>query len=332
MIGHDIIVIGGSSGSIDALSNLVAKLPADLPAALFVVVHTSPEGPSFLAQILDRASTLKARVANDPDDIRHGTIYVAPGDHHLLVKDHFVRVMRGPRENRLRPAIDPLFRTAAVAYGPRVIGILLSGYLDDGVSGLLAIKRCGGITIVQDLQDAEVPDLPRHALEKVPVDYVLPVAQMAEHLNNLVRSPAPERVPVPLDIQIEAQIAETGVSTIAMADQLGTLTALSCPECSGPLWHVDGDEVQRYRCHTGHSYTAQFLLNAQDHDLEQALWEAVRSMDQQVKLLETLTDDEHKAGREKMAHIYGQRAREAQQHADVIRRHLIEKRVGLDGF
>lgn len=136
--GHDIIVTGGSCGSIEALSSLITNLPADLPAALFVVIHTHPEGPSFITRILNRISSLKARTANDPDDIRHGTIYILPPDHHLLVKENLVRVIRGPREKRFRPAIDPLFRTAAVAYGSRVIGVLLSGYLDDGVSGLLA--------------------------------------------------------------------------------------------------------------------------------------------------------------------------------------------------
>jgi two-component system, chemotaxis family, protein-glutamate methylesterase/glutaminase len=312
---------------------LVAELPANLPAAVFVVIHTAPAGPSLLAEILNRASPLTARIANDPDNIKHGTIYTAPPDHHLLVKDSIVRVIRGPRENRLRPAIDPLFRTAAVAYGPRVIGIILSGYLDDGASGLAAIKRCGGIAIVQDLADAEVPDMPRHALEKVSVDYVLPVKHMAEKLVELVRTPAPEvRAPVPEDIRIEAQIAETGVSTIDMTEQLGNLTALSCPECGGPLWNIDVDDIRRYRCHTGHSYTAQFLLHAQDHTMETALWEAVRSMDQQVKLLMTLSRDEESAGREKSAALYLERAHEAQRHADVIRRHLIEERVGLDGF
>jgi two-component system, chemotaxis family, protein-glutamate methylesterase/glutaminase len=332
MTGHDIVVIGGSSGGIDAVLSLVAQLPTDLPAALFVVMHTAPDGPGFLPQILNRVTSLNARTANDPDDIKQGTIYVPPPDHHLLVKDGIVRTIRGPRENRMRPAIDPLFRTAAVAYSTRVIGIILSGYLDDGASGLLAIKRCGGIAIVQDPSDAEVPDMPRNALEKAPVDYVVPIKEMGALLSDLVRSTSPQAVPIPDDIRLEARIAETGISTIDMTEQLGPLTPLSCPECGGPLWHIEEDEVRRYRCHVGHGYTAQFLLNAQKHDLEQALWEAVRSMEQQVKLLESLASDERRAGRERTAVMYDSRARESKQHAEVIRRHLIDKDALLDSL
>lgn len=325
MTNRDIIVVGASSGGVEALSTLVSQLPVDLPAAVFIVLHTLPEGPSFLPAILSRAGPLPARRADDPEKIELGHIYVAPPDHHLLVKDGFVRVTRGPHENRTRPAIDPLFRSAAVAYGTRVIGVVLTGHLNDGSSGLLAIKRCGGMSIVQDPQEAQAPDMPRNALEKVPIDYVLPLEQMGAMLSQLVRTPAPDPVPIPRDLMMEASIAETGISTIPMTEELGTLSALSCPECGGPLWKMDKDEVQRYRCHVGHGYTAQYLLGAQDHALESALWEAVRSMEQQAALLSTMTHDERSAGRERTARLYEERSLQAQQHANVLRQHLLAR-------
>jgi two-component system, chemotaxis family, protein-glutamate methylesterase/glutaminase len=322
---RDIVVIGASSGGVEALSSLVSQLPADLPAAVFIVLHTLPEAHSLLPAILSRAGPLPAHKADEPDKIEHGHIYVAPPDHHLIVKQGFVRVTRGPHENRTRPAIDPLFRSAAVSYGTRVIGVVLTGYLNDGSSGLLAIKSCGGMAIVQDPQEAQAPDMPRNALAKAPIDYVLPLEKMGETLRQLVRTPAPDPVPIPRDIVLEARIAETGISTIPMTEELGTLSPLSCPECGGPLWKMDQDEVQRYRCHVGHGYTAQYLLGAQDHALESALWEAVRAMEQQAALLTSLTHEERSVGREKTAHMYEERSLQATQHASVLRQHLLDR-------
>ena len=187
--GHDIIVLGASVGGVEALSNLVAQFPEDLPATIFVVQHISPTAPGQLAQILDRAGPLPATMARDCESFELGHIYVAPPDHHLLVKQGCLRVTRGLRENRVRPAIDPLFRSAAVAYGARVVGVVLTGLQNDGTSGLLAIKRCGGIAIVQDPTDALYPDMPLSALEHVTVDYCLPVLKMGAVLYRLSQEP-----------------------------------------------------------------------------------------------------------------------------------------------
>lgn len=324
MPGHDIIVIGASAGGLEAVSDLVTNLPADLPAALFVVLHTAPSGPGLIPTILGRLTPLRIRSAEDPVEIKHGTIYVAEPDHHLLLKEGFIRSIRGPHENQMRPAIDPLFRTAAVAYGSRVIGILMSGYLDDGVSGLLAIKRCQGIAIVQDPDEARVPEMPRNAIEKVAIDHVLPVRQIAALLPGLVESPAPQPVPVPEDIRAEAQLAEMGAGTIEMAEHMGALAPFSCPVCGGPLWLIEKDKVSRYRCHVGHSYTGKYLLGAQSDDLEQALWGAIRLMEEHTKLLEQLADSETQ---DAMAEIYRERAREARQRAEVIREFLVHNGV-----
>jgi two-component system chemotaxis response regulator CheB len=181
MAGHDIIVIGASVGGVETLTQLVAHLPEDLPAAVFVVLHISPDAPSVLGRILSRSGPLPARAAQDDEPIQHGRIYVAPPDHHMLVKQGYVSVVRGPKENRPRPAIDPLFRSAAAAYRSRVIGVVLTGLLDDGTAGMLAVKRCGGTAIVQDPEEALYPDMPRSVLETMQVDYVIPVAENRGH-------------------------------------------------------------------------------------------------------------------------------------------------------
>jgi two-component system chemotaxis response regulator CheB len=196
MQGHDIIVIGASVGGIQALSSLVSQLPADLASAVFVVLHLASDVPSVLDEILDRKGPLKAVKAIDGEAIHHGCIYVAPPDHHLLVKRDHVRVVRGPKENRWRPAVDPLFRSAAVAYGPRVVGVVLSGYLDDGTAGMLAVKRCGGVTMVQSPDEAISANMPQSVLDHMEVDYCIPIADMSRILQQLTRQFAPEAPPV----------------------------------------------------------------------------------------------------------------------------------------
>jgi two-component system, chemotaxis family, protein-glutamate methylesterase/glutaminase len=236
MDNHNIIVIGASMGGLEALRALVKQLPPDLPAAVFIVLHITPSAPSLLAPILDRDSALPVTSAQDGEAIESGRIYVAPPDHHLLLKPGQVRLTRGPRENRTRPAIDPLFRSAAVAYGPHVIGVVLTGYLDDGASGLLAIKRCNGVAIVQDPEDAAYPSMPLNAIEMVPVDYRLPIAEMGRILTELVQLPPKEVVPVPKDILVEAAISEGTESSMRTEEYLGALAPFACPDCCGSLW------------------------------------------------------------------------------------------------
>lgn len=323
MPGHDVIVVGASSGGVEALSKLASQFPPDLPAAVFVVLHLSPHTPSALAEILGRAGTLPACPAADGDPIVHSKIYVAPPDHHLLVKPDVVRITRGPHENHTRPAIDPLFRSAAAAHGTRVVGVILSGNLDDGTSGLQAVKRCGGIAVVQEPTDAPFPDMPRNALSKVEADYVLPLAQKGSVLQELALSPAPAPVPIPDDILAEVQIAETGKSSIGIADQLGTLTPYSCPDCGGPMWQMNGASTDRFRCNVGHALTAQHLLAGQDDALSHALWEAVRTMEQRERLLEQMARDARNADREQSAVIFDERAAESKEHSQLIRERLL---------
>src|SRR5215813_13663658 len=208
MQGHDIIVIGASVGGVEALSNLVAQFPEDLPATIFVTQHVVPTAKGRLALVLDRAGPLPATMAQDCESFEPGHIYVAPPDHHLLVKQGCLRVTRGLRENRVRPAIDPLFRSVAVAYGARVVGVVLTGLQSDGTSGLLAIKRCGGIAVVQDPIDALYPDMPLSALEHAEVDYRVPILKMGALLYRLSQEPAAATPPIPDELRIEVDIVE----------------------------------------------------------------------------------------------------------------------------
>ena len=317
MANHDIIVVGASMGGIKALSTLVAQLPADLPAAIFVVQHVSPESPSMLPHILQRAGALPAKAAEHGERIEQGCIYVAPPNHHLLVMEGHVHLSRGPRENRTRPAVDPLFRSAAVAYGARVVGVILSGYLDDGTAGLLAVKRCGGVAVVQEPSDAAYPDMPQSAIDNVDVDHSLPLAQMGQLLAQLARQPAGESPPVPEAIRHEVAISQSATSSMNLEEKMGELAPIVCPECGGSLWQID-DQVPRYRCHVGHAYTLRSLLAGQDEALEQALWAALRALQERERLLKIMVRDERKNGREKSAAIYIERLAQVQGHVQQL--------------
>ena len=324
MQGHDIIVIGASVGGVEALSNLVAQFPEDLPATIFIVQHIMPTATGQLAQVLDRAGLLPATMARDYESFELGHIYVAPPDHHLLVKQGCLRVTRGLRENRVRPAIDPLFRSAAVAYGARVVGVVLTGLQNDGTSGLLAIKRCGGIAMVQDPTDALYPDMPRSALEHVEVDYCVPVLKMGALLYRLSQEPPRETPPIPEELHIEVNIAESPIDNGNCAEKLGESVPVMCPECGGPLWELRDEKLRRYRCRIGHAFTAESLLAGQSEALEYALWAAVRTMEDRVRILMTLASGRQEHGQSKIADMYETRAKELKSHAQQIRQMLLE--------
>ncbi|HKT40687.1 MAG TPA: chemotaxis protein CheB, partial [Ktedonobacterales bacterium] len=247
-IARDIVVIGASAGGVEALTTFVANLPDHLPAALFVVVHIPAEASSTLAQILSRAGPLPATTAKDQAPITHGHIYVAPPDHHLLVTTDVMRVVYGPRENRHRPAIDPLFRSAAVNYGRRVVGIVLSGALNDGTAGLLAIKRAGGIAMVQDPTTAAFPGMPQSALSYVAVDWSLPLPALAEKVATLARGTAPKRKgnvtmeemddEQKAEMWTETEIAGLNPAAVTQAPRYGKISSYTCPDCHGPLWEI----------------------------------------------------------------------------------------------
>lgn len=310
------------------LSTLAADLPADLPASVFVVQHRTREGSDLLSGILDRAGSLRAVLAEDRRPIERGKIYVAPADRHMVVVAGEVRVVRGPRENRWRPAIDPLFRSAAAAYSTRVIGVVLTGLLDDGTAGMLAVKQCGGIAVVQDPKDALYPDMPRSVLERVEVDHAVPIAEMGDLIAKLVQQPAPPPPEIPRDILAEVRLMTSPLDSSAAPDRKDNaegLVPLSCPECGGPLHTAGNNPMDRYRCEVGHSYTATSLLEDQSEAVERALWAAARILEERVALLKRMAADSGLRGHHRSAANYTDRAWEAGDHARVIRRLLTDR-------
>jgi two-component system chemotaxis response regulator CheB len=252
MAGHDIIVIGASAGGVQALVTLVGSLPQKLAAAIFVVLHIPAESPSLLSDILSRSGPLMAVPAVDCMDIEHRRIYVAPPDQHLLIERGHVRVVRGPRENRHRPAADPLFRSAARVYGPRVVGVILTGALDDGTAGLLTVKRQGGIAVVQDPDEALYPSMPMSALANVAVDYRLPLSKIGPLLVRLAGEQVEENGEHPVSKDMEIKLEDMDVETLHNDERAGKPSGFSCPECGGVLWEIEDGDLLRFRCRVGH--------------------------------------------------------------------------------
>ncbi|MCR5887881.1 chemotaxis protein CheB [Hymenobacter sp. J193] len=286
-----LIVIGTSAGGMPALIRLVAQLPPTLPATVLVVQHLAPDSTGTpLVKRLSQHTGLRCQLAVNQTHIEAGALYLAPPDRHLLVKDGHLLVTKGPRENNYRPAADALFRSAAVAYGPNVLGVVLTGMLHDGTAGLEFIKRCGGTTLVQDPAEAEFPSMPESALRAGVVDYVLPLTELSAVLQDLAGKPRPAAGPgaIPPDLLLEASIAERVVGTTEEVNQLGHLAPLTCPDCGGNLWELNEGSVLRYRCHTGHAFTGESLMESSRHSLEETLWVALRMMEERKNLLSSM--------------------------------------------
>lgn len=287
----DIIVIGASAGGVDALQRLCAALPADLPAAVFVAQHISPSARSVLPMLLDRAGPLRALSPVDGQDIEHGHIYVAAPDHHLLLRPGKILMRRGPNENRTRPAVNALFRSGAIHYGGRVIGVVLTGLLDDGTDGLIAIKAAGGLSIVQDPADAEWPSMPRNALKRDHVDHSLPLDQLGALLVRLVREEAGPGIPLPEAYRIEDRIAAQEFAVVEPDIVTpGCPSHLSCPDCGGVLNQIETQQEIRFRCQVGHAFTPLGLAAAQTDELERALGIAARTHRDRVKLFNQMNE------------------------------------------
>jgi two-component system, chemotaxis family, protein-glutamate methylesterase/glutaminase len=315
-----LIVVGASAGGVGALTSLVRDLPGDLAAAVLVVLHVGAE--SILPDLLDRAGPLPARHAGKGQSIEPGRIYVAPPGFHLLVHDRHLLLRRGPRENLARPAIDPLFRSAACSFGSRVIGVILTGSLNDGTAGLQAIKRCGGLAVVQDPAEAPFRDMPTSALAHVDVDHCLAVGDMASLLAWLVLEPPGPQVPIPGDIRLEAAIAAQEHAEMSSEDQLGVPAPFTCPECQGPLWEIADSRMLRYRCHTGHAFTAEIMLDAQADETDRILSKLLRSHQQRAELARRLAHKE-RAERPGLADRFLDRAREHASDAEMVKRLLL---------
>ena len=315
-----LVVIGASAGGIEALCGVVAGLPRDFPAAVAIVLHTSPQSPGVLHEILGRCGPLPALNPQGRERIQPGTIYVAPPDFHLLVEPAHVRIAKGPKENRFRPAVDPLFRSAAQVYGPNAIGVVLTGNLDDGAAGLWAIKQLGGVAIVQDPYDAMFPAMPLAALDAVRVDHVALLRDIPPLLAQLTAAPARDvAIDVPERLEVEVKIAQQEDPLKAGVGEFGEPSAFACPECHGVLMQLEEGGRIRFRCHTGHAYSAESLLADIRDQIEVQLWNAIRAMqegDILMRALATHADESHGAT---SASTLRERAAELHQQADVLR-------------
>jgi two-component system chemotaxis response regulator CheB len=331
MAKRNIIVMGGSSGSFEAFKTIAAALPKDLEASLFIVWHMSPDIRGVLAQVLNRVGPLYASEAGDGERIEPGRIYVARPDHHLLIDDSHIRVTRGPKENRFRPAVDPLFRSAAYNYGPRVVGVILSGALDDGTSGLWTVKHRGGATVVQDPSDAEIPSMPENAIREVEIDHLIPVAEMADVLTDLSEQDIPQPMEGIMHNEAENKRTELEIKIAAEVNPLesgimnwGLLTPFTCPECSGVLSRIKDGERPRFRCHTGHAFSADSLLAALTENIEESLWKAIRGVDESIMLLNHIGDHFAELNNGGLAAKFFRKAKEAEQRNNLIRQAVID--------
>jgi two-component system chemotaxis response regulator CheB len=280
----NILVIGASAGGIAALRLLLSKLGADIPAAVFVVVHTAPDGPGLLSTVLGRGTPLTVLTAEDGTAMRNGYVYVAPPDYHLLVEGRHVRLSHGPKEHRFRPSVDALFRTAAAHFGARTIGVVLSGHMADGTHGLTLIKQAGGVTIAQDPDEAEVPSMPLHAMRQG-VDYVLPVQEMARVIMGLLMN-RDGREDVPRKrVRLQAPSPEKPEPDALRGGGFnGPPSPFTCPDCGGTLWEIKEGELVRYQCHVGHGFNSDSLREGMNGKLEETLWSAVRAIEESIAL------------------------------------------------
>lgn len=319
---RNIIVIGASAGGFEALKKLVAGLPPDFQASLFIVWHMAPDVRGVLPQVLSKLGALPAEHAVDKEPIVPNRIYVAQPNFHLLVERDRVRVTKGPKENRFRPAVDPLFRSAAYAYGARVIGIILSGALDDGTSGLWTIKHLGGTAIVQDPRDAEIPSMPENAMREVDVDYVVPVSEMADLLVRLVEQ-TPEIAEVPMkeneqtEFEIRTAAEDSAFETGIM--KFGSLTPFTCPDCHGVLFELKDGKRSRFRCHTGHAFSSDSLLTTVTENIEDSLWNAIRGIEESVMLLNHMGEHFANLNQTHLAALYFKKAHEALDRVEILR-------------
>ncbi|HKG50421.1 MAG TPA: chemotaxis protein CheB [Actinomycetales bacterium] len=325
MATRDVVVVGASAGGVEALRELVSGLPTNFPATVLVVLHIPPSGSNALAAILDRAGPLEARRAGHGEPLLHGTVRVAPPDHHLLVMEDRLALSLGPRENGHRPAVDVLFRSAARAVGARCIGVVLSGALDDGSAGLVAVRTRGGVAVVQDPDEALQPGMPTSAIESAHPEHVLPVAEIASLLAQLVQEEVPdgagERAPELMEV--ETDMAQFDMSRIDGQEHPGQPAGFSCPDCSGALWSIEDGGLLRFRCRVGHAWSAESLLAQQSETLEGALWMALRSLEEKAALSRDLGRRADEDARALSAARFRALADESAQAARLIRDFLL---------
>ena len=322
--GRDVIVIGTAAGGLEALDQLIGQLPTNLPASIVIVQHMDRgnSGEPLLRR-LGRHQAFHPKLAEHSERLKPRRVYIAPPDNHLLIKKGKLLVTKGAAENGHRPGIDPLFRSAAVSHGSRVIGVVLTGIMDDGTAGLIAVKRCGGVTVAQDPRDAAYSGMPLSALDMANADYCVSIAEMGPLLTSLVSKPHGKSKPFPDDIRTEAVIAERVSSDISQVNGLGEQVPYNCPGCGGVLWKIHGPGGKRYRCHTGHSYSSLSLLASQSEKIEEMLWISLRMFEERKNLLTSMARDSATAA---LRSKNRRHAKQTQGYIDRIRAMLLDPR------
>lgn len=324
MQNHDILVIGASAGGVEALKQLVHTLPCDLPVAIFVVLHIPAHVPSKLPQILNRIGTIQAVHPKNGDKIEQGRIYVAPPDYHLIIKSGYIRLAKGPKENNTRPAIDVLFRTAAKAYGSRVVAVVLSGTLDDGTAGLIAVEQQGGVTIVQNPEEATFEGMPKNAIKNDHVKYILNISEIAPLLINLANQPIKtEEVVVSSEMEMETDMAELELEAMQSLRRPGKPSPFGCPECGGVLWELNEGKLVRFRCRTGHAFSPHSLIASQSEQLEESFWSALRALEEKAALTLRMAEQARSSNRIYSAKRFEQQGQDAQYRAGLVRQLLL---------
>jgi two-component system chemotaxis response regulator CheB len=322
-----VVVCGASAGGVEALSGLFKALPAELPAAFLVVLHIPAHAQSELGRVLSRATTMPITMPKDGAAIEPGHIYVASPDRHLLVENGRIRVTRGPKECRMRPAVDVLFRSAAMAYGNRAIGVVLSGALDDGTAGLWAIKDSYGLALVQDPSEASFGSMPQRAIDHVRVDLVGRVAALAMKIQASVHD-HPQDGPASVGARhaVENLIAAEGNGLQAGVMNLGKVSKYTCPDCHGVLVQIEEGSITRFRCHTGHAFSLQTLLAEVNESIDTGLWDTLRAIEERVMLLEQTAGLAEAAGRADDAHRCRSQAEEAKRRLKPIRELVLDSK------
>jgi two-component system, chemotaxis family, protein-glutamate methylesterase/glutaminase len=320
---RDIVVIGGSSGASVPLKEILGALPADFPAAIFVVLHIAARGIGILATVASGAGKLPVRQAENGLSIENGHVYLAGPDRHLMLAGGHMMLGSGPPENMSRPAIDPLFRSAALHYGPRVVGVVLSGLLSDGAAGLNAIKRCGGVAVVQDPLDALADEMPRRALEVTSADLCVPASRLGDVLSDLVREEPGRVLPIPPEIRLEIEIASGERIGSGSLIEIADPAPLTCPNCGGVLSTLKAQHPLRFRCQVGHAYTADVLASQQDGRVDEALRIALRIIGERADLVHRMAEDGRHSGHLAIARLYDAKAAEYREYADTIRRVIL---------
>lgn len=331
-MARDIIAIGASAGGLAALLEIVRRLPERFPACLVVVLHTSPTSPGVLPSILSRAGALPAAYAPERGMPTPGRILVARPDHHLVMMGGELCVLRGPRENGFRPAIDPLFRTLAREVPERTIGVVLSGARDDGAYGLALLKDRGALTVVQDPRDCLVSSMPRSALNATRIDHVAPAKELAEVLIALTRTSSNSNEGTMRELEAEMPGGDPLLDVPKEPHQMpGTPSSLTCPECGGALWEEESGKSLRFRCHVGHGFSPASLLSDGTQALESALWNALRALKEQATLRKKLARRMRSANMVALAERYEEQAQDADSRAELIRTVLLRE-PGLAGY